>query len=344
MNQYLVLSQVSVQNANNIAGLTWGFPAITQFMGFVHALDRKISSRYQGDYSTELSGCAVIANDVNNKVYQPKPYADLEFLQSKNPPVLAKHKAKGSAPIIEEGKLNMTVSLVIEIGSPLSLTVDATALFENKIDTLCRGMRIAGGTVLNIGNVTLLSASTEVQKTHLLRRVKSMCRGGYALKDRSAYLAAHVGTVSAEKENVLFEAWLDFSRLKSSAKPLSESDKDAKKTAAEWSYENKPFTGFLVPLMTGYKAISDVYSSEQISSVRDASTPARFVEAVHTVGEWVGASRIDCLDDYVWRYHNKSEWYLCQQTHNNNDSVLQDNEDELSSELQENMNQILNLF
>jgi len=92
MSQFLVLSHIDVQNANSIAGLTWGFPAITHFLGFTHALNRKISKQYQGNYDTELVGCAVISNSVHNKVYQPKKYADFEFLQSKNPPVLAKHK------------------------------------------------------------------------------------------------------------------------------------------------------------------------------------------------------------------------------------------------------------
>ena len=44
MSQYLVLSKINIQNANSIAGLTWGFPAITNFLGFTHALNRKISN------------------------------------------------------------------------------------------------------------------------------------------------------------------------------------------------------------------------------------------------------------------------------------------------------------
>ena len=50
MSQYLVLSHIDTQNANSIAGLTWGFPAITQFLGFTHALSRKLSSHYEGIY------------------------------------------------------------------------------------------------------------------------------------------------------------------------------------------------------------------------------------------------------------------------------------------------------
>lgn len=92
MSQYIVLSKIKIQNANSIAGFTWGFPAITQFLGFTHALNRKISSQYNGEYDTQLSGCMVIANQVDNKVYQPRAYGDFEFLQSRNPPVWKKIK------------------------------------------------------------------------------------------------------------------------------------------------------------------------------------------------------------------------------------------------------------
>ena len=89
MSQYLLINRIQVQNANAVAGFTWGFPAITHFLGFVHNLQRKISQHetYQ-DFS--LSGCAVIAhqhhvhsykktNEKGNKV------GDFLFSQSKNP-------------------------------------------------------------------------------------------------------------------------------------------------------------------------------------------------------------------------------------------------------------------
>ena len=42
MNQYILLNRIKVQNANAIAGFTWGFPAITHFLGFSHNLSRKL--------------------------------------------------------------------------------------------------------------------------------------------------------------------------------------------------------------------------------------------------------------------------------------------------------------
>ncbi|MDP0953515.1 type I-F CRISPR-associated protein Csy2, partial [Klebsiella pneumoniae] len=38
----LVLPRLRIQNANAISGVfTWGFPAMTAFVGMMHALERK---------------------------------------------------------------------------------------------------------------------------------------------------------------------------------------------------------------------------------------------------------------------------------------------------------------
>jgi CRISPR-associated protein Csy2 len=260
MSQYLVLSHIDIQNANSIAGLTWGFPAITHFLGFTHALNRKFSNHYEGEYESELTGCAVISHTFQNKVYQPKKYADFEFLQSKNPPVLAKHKS-ASPPIIEEGKMNLTVSLVIELNKPLALTTEEIDELQRNILSKCYQMRLAGGTILNIKQVKLLSASTQEQHIAMLRKIKRLTLPGFVLLDRSDYLqehyqallARHKADKSASKEPQLLDAWLDFAALKFKAVPqLSEEQCEPdENTLANWEYVAKPNPGYLVPLMTG---------------------------------------------------------------------------------------------
>lgn len=324
MSQYLVLSRIKIQNANTIAGFTWGFPAITQFLGFTHALNRKFSDGYNGHYPCELTGCMVIANKVDNKVYKPKEFADLEFLQSKNPPVLAQHKS-GSPPIIEEGKVNLTVSLVLELDKPLSLTLEQIDKLENYIESLCRSMRIAGGSVLDIARVKLLSASTEEQEDAMLKKVQRLCMPGFALKDQSDYLAQQVESISTlmdeDHSQPILDAWLDFSALKSTANPkLKEGQTEPdERTDASWSYAKRK--GYLVPLMVGYKAISEVYDAGQVECTRDPNIPTRFVEAIHSIGEWLSMHRVSRLEEFIWRYHQHDEWYLCQQGPNKPDKA-----------------------
>jgi len=354
MSQYLVLSHVEIQNANSIAGLTWGFPAITQFLGFTHALSRKLSKNYEGEYDFELVGCGVISHSTHNKVYQPKQYADFEFLQSKNPPVLSKHKS-ASPPIIEEGKMNLTVSLIIELDNVLTLTEEKIKELENKVLELCYRMRIAGGTVLNIKKAKVLSASTQKQQSDMLRKIKRLTMPGFVLLDRKDYLQQHYQELlekyneekKTEEEPQLIEAWLNFSVLKFQAIPeLSKGQENPdKNTPAKWEYVRKPNNGYLVPLMTGYKAISELYSAGEVLNTRDESTPSRFVEAIHSVGEWKGMHNTKDIAAIIWRYRHDEQWYLCEQ--NNTASVVEgiDTKSNEAKEIQTiNLNEALNLF
>ena len=44
----LVLPRLKVQNANAISSpLTWGFPPPSAFLGFAHALERRLSARHE---------------------------------------------------------------------------------------------------------------------------------------------------------------------------------------------------------------------------------------------------------------------------------------------------------
>ncbi len=326
MSQYLVLSHIKIQNANSIAGLTWGFPAITQFLGFTHALNRKISNQYDGEYDTELIGCGVISHAIQNKVYQPKQYADFEFIQSRNPPVLALHKNGKKVPVIEEGKMNLTVSLVIELNKSLTLTTEQIKEFEQKIESLSYQMRIAGGTLLSISKVNLLAASTQNQHTDMLRKIKRLTMPGFVLFDRHEYLQQHYQTLLTKhsskggnaKKPQLIDAWLDFSALKFKAIPELSKDQNQPddNTTAKWEYISKPNTGYLIPLMTGYKAISELYTPKQVKNTRDETTPTRFVEAIHSVGEWKSMHNTKHIIDIIWRYQHDGQWYLCKQNIN----------------------------
>lgn len=354
MSQYLVLSHIDIQNANSIAGLTWGFPAITHFLGFTHALSRKLSDCYGGEYDFELAGCGVVSHSTHNKVYQSKKYADFEFLQSKNPPVLSKHKS-ASPPIIEEGKMNLTVSLVIELDRSLTLTTDQLKELEQKVLAFCHRMRIAGGTVLKIQQAKLLSASTLKQHSEMLRKIKRLTMPGFVLLDRKDYLQKHYQDLltkyDEEQENKekpqFIDAWLNFSARKFEAHPDLSEDHNApdENTPANWEYVAKPKPGYLVPLMTGYKAISELYTPGEVTNTRDETTPVCFVEAIHSVGEWKGMHSTKDISAIIWRYHHDDQWYICKQ---NNNALIDEDIDSKNNKIEEtqsiNLNDALNLF
>ena len=313
MSQYIVLNRISIQNANCIAGFTWGFPAITHFLGFTHALRRKLEK----DFSISLSGCAVICHDYQVHGYRPKPYSDFQFIQSKNPPYLPKHGKKSNPPIIEEGKMNLTVSLVLELDRELVGTTGFKNNFKEKLVEQCLKSKLAGGVVLFTGEVSILSASTKDDRRKMNYRVKRLLMPGFVLMDRSDALAKHYDTLITENGGAeLLDAWLDFSTLKFKATPLPESkdEKVDQNTKAKWELLGKPATGWMVPIMTGYKAISPVYAPGEVENARDSEVPVCFVEAVHSVGEWKGIHRLKDISEAIWRYDFENEWYLCKQS------------------------------
>lgn len=306
-NTYIVFERISVQDANCIAGFTYGFPAITHFLGFSHALSRKLSV----SQSMTLQGCAVICHQHQIHAYQPKGFGDYVFAQSKNPPT-TKAKARETPPIIEEGKMDMTVSLVMACPDlKINRTAEILAL-KQKLHQLAHQHRLAGGSIQHIAAVHVLNKDEQ----KLLRIFKRLLLPGFVLMDRSDLLARHYQALKQQQSDTeLIDAWLDFSAFKYQAEPkLKEGELEATdKTEAEWLRMDKPEKGWLVPITNGYKAISPVYPAGEVSNTRDFTTPVCFVEAAHSIGEWRSLHRIQQVSDMLWHYRHEQDWYLCQQ-------------------------------
>ena len=336
MSQYLVLSRIKVQKANCIAGFTWGFPAITHFLGFTHALQRKLLK----DYDIEFDGCAVVSHEYQVHAYKPTQKSKYEFVQSKNPAVLAKHKTHSSPPIIEEGKMNLTVSLVIRLSKELVTTTEQIQKFKLSVLEISSTGRLAGGSIQSVNHIELLSSSTEEQAQKLNRKIKRLTMPGFILKDRSKYLKQHFEHLKLKDPDVqLLDAWLDFSAIKYKAIPrLKDTEqKPTLETDADWEFVSKPEKGWLVPIMTGFKAISQEYATDEIGDLRVSDSDSSvvsccFVEAVHSIGEWKSVHRVADIDEMIWQYHFENEWYLCEQakTPSNNEAAVV-NESNLTS-------------
>ncbi|MDV6340332.1 type I-F CRISPR-associated protein Csy2 [Nitrosomonas sp. Is24] len=313
-NAYIIFERISVQDANCIAGFTYGFPAITHFLGFGHALSRKLSV----NQNLTLQGCAVICHQHQIHAYQPKEHRDFVFAQTKNPPRekgkdnKGREKATITPPIIEEGKMNMTVSLVMACPD---LNLSRTAEINDLVQTImnfAHQHRLAGGSIQHIAAIHVLN----LDQQKLSKKLKRLLLPGFVLMDRSDLLASHYHTLKQQQADAeLIDAWLDFSALKYQAQPkLKEDEPEATdKTEAEWVRLDKPAKGWLVPITNGYKAISPVYSAGEVSNTRDSTTPVCFVEAVHSIGEWRSLHRIQQVSDMLWHYRYEQDWYLCQQ-------------------------------
>lgn len=319
MSQYLLLHKINVQNANAIAGLTYGFPAITNFLGFAHALSRKLPH----ELGVSLGGVAVISHQNLVHARQPKGWGDYVFALTRNP---LTHQGN-TAPINEEGRLNMTVSLLIEVDGLIAGDEANTDKLIENISNLLPSHRLAGGQIIDWAGIAITPFS-EDSKT--LRKLMP----GYLLIDRSDYLAQHQAKLKQyDSKASLFDAWCDFAALKYQAEKLdAESSEGAEsepnRIKANWSYVPKPKPGYLVPITTGYCAISPVYPAGEVANVRDMSVPVVFAEAAYGIGEWMSVHRIDNIADGIWRYEYQHPWYVAKSTPFIEDEIAPDFADE----------------
>jgi len=193
MSQLVLINRITVQNANAVAGFTWGFPAITHFWGFTHSLSRKLAATNEYN-DIFLSGCAVVAHQ--HKVHTYKPSYDYQFLQTRNPAYLKKDVgnlvSKGKTPpIIEEGKMNMTVSLLLGCNGNIG---NREKNFNQWLKKTCLLQRLAGGSILDISNVEIL----RTENSTYVRNVTYKLLPGFFLMDRSSYLELPFETLQLE--------------------------------------------------------------------------------------------------------------------------------------------------
>lgn len=302
MKSYLLLKKIDVQNANAIAGLTYGFPAITNFLGFAHALSRKLAPKV----GVKLGGVAVISH--KNAVHARKPsgWGDYVFALTRNP---LTQQGK-TAPINEEGRMSMQVSLLIELEGMASGNEQKKAQLMAELRRIVPAMRVAGGQITHVQDY--LALTDEKQQSKELRRLMP----GFALIDRRHYLAEHFAVLQQVKpESTLMDAWCDFATLAYKATPLDGevvNEEGEGKTKAQWDYKPKPNAGYLVPLASGYCAISKCYQPGEVANVRDTSVPVTFAETAYTVGEWLSVHRLENIQRGIWHYHHDIPWYVAQ--------------------------------
>ncbi len=326
MSQYITLGHIEVQGANAVAGITYGFPAVTNFLGFVHALSRKLEEKR----GVKLDGCVVVCHDFQLHTYQVDSYryGDYYFFQTKNTSSGRYHQAKDrgkTPPVIQEGKMDIEVSLVIEC-SGFNGTEDEKEIFEEYVKRLALRHRLAGGRIVNIAHSTIETIVDEKG----FRKIRRRLLPGFVLKERNEYLQEHLKKLQEENENSdMLEAWLDFCSIKYRAEPmLKEGEELSNKTEAIWHRVERPNRGYLVPLMVGYQAIDRLYEAGEVANARDSTLPFCFVEALYGIGEWLSPHRLESLEEVLWRYRYEDGYYLTTQerfndNQNSSDDILE---------------------
>lgn len=328
----LILPRLRVQNANAISSpLTWGFPSPTAFLGFVHALERRLSVHRQ-----EFNGVGIVCHDFEAQTFRPNRRQHLIFTQSRNPVYLKKDAAKfiaegTPAAIVEEGHAHLVASLIIAVYGGFDESQEeqdfAEAAYQKAL-----GMRLAGGSVL-----LALDPRTPkpewvpwpevgVDQRATFKRLRRKLLPGFALVHRPDLLGQRLSEMKAEGDNSagVLDALLDLTRLNhvpvtaasGEGKVINGAEGGAPNPSANpdvpngdsgsrvaWQVRARP--GWLVPLPIGYAGISELHAPGKVANARDATTPLRFVESLYSLGQWIAPHRLSSLEQLLW--HSAAE-------------------------------------
>lgn len=300
---YLLLRQVKIHNANAFSSpLTIGFPAMTAWLGAMHALERKLR-RNEALSSIRLKKLAVSCHDFNLQTYKgPGDYMNSVIITSN--PLRKKGASFERPPFIEEARIHLTVSLLIEVDG---LSSSNYSIFNEKTTKVLNGMKIAGGDILAFSPIDDPIKSTSTRGSRILlvdedsekdvRRAIRSLMPGYVLIERRQLLKQRQEKLEAQDT---LQALLDLLALH------YEHD-DEHDT---WHLQPREEQGWLVPIVTGFKGLTPL---GHVANQRDASTLHRFAEPVLTLGEFKMPHHFQDIDQMMWQYHYDEQdgLYVC---------------------------------
>lgn len=293
MKRYLLLPEMQIQNANAMSSTcTIGFPAMTAWMGAVHALERKLTDT-AGMEAVRFTGVAVSCQNYQLQVYRgPGDYRN-SIIGTANPPVSAGGNSVKPSSFIANARIHLRVSLLIEVQG---IHGSGKTLFNKVLEQKLPAMRWAGGDLIKYGKPQMLYATEghEAEERAVLRRLMP----GYVLIERRDLM-----TKAMQNGEEGLSALLRFLSVHHSARR----DEEGQMTGWD-SYREEP--GWLVPIAVGFKGLSPL---GQVACQRDPKTPHRFAENVLTLGEFRLPCRFRHVDDILWHYEyqESAALYLC---------------------------------
>ena len=294
IKRLLLLPHIEVQNANALSSpFTIGFPAMTAWLGAVHALQRKLNGK--GYNSIKFDSVAVISHQCDLQTHKGIDDFVHSIIGTGNP----LDKTGSRSAFIEEARCHLDVSLVIEYkGIDKD---DEQNIQENIIHLLNSRMKMAGGDILTFkepqffkvenGNTADLTALTRklMPGYAIIERRGLMVEAMQAGQDAMDALIDHLATHHQYKKAVV---------------------EDAEKIT--WT-SNRKSKGWIVPIATGFHGLTDLGEAK---NQRDPNTPHRFAESIVTLGEFKMPHSIKSIDEILWRYQTDqtNNLYLCSQT------------------------------
>lgn len=296
---YLFFKHIKILNANAISSpLTYGFPAITGFAGGIHNLSRKIS-QINDLAHIRLDGVLLACFDCNVQTYRENAYKDYSFIQSRNPIL----KSGKTAPIIEEGKCHLTLSLMVGVySSEFFLSDDEIDSLKKNTLTLLQQQRLVGGSVVSVDKFN----PVQFIEPEKINEFKTQLLPAFVLMDAHSELGEITQLLQKDNPNATaLDALIETAVLHHM--PTSNE---------KWQTQSiKKGRGWLVPVPVGYQGISPIFKAGEMANNRNPEYESQYVESIYSLGKWVFPHRIDDLAKAFWYqvYQPEQDLYLVQQ-------------------------------
>ncbi|MBQ0754153.1 MAG: type I-F CRISPR-associated protein Csy2 [Gammaproteobacteria bacterium] len=305
----LILPRLRIQNANAISSsMTWGFPAMSAFVGAMHALERKLPDSVDLLFNSVGVICHGLDAQVTTGGFTKS------FLLTRNPV----GKDGNTAPIIEEGRAHIEVTLVLGVeGKACDGDWHSRDAVASEVAHIVAGMRIAGGSVMpalpgqraSRQRPKLISLADDAsEREEQFKRLRRSWLPGFALVSRDDLLAQRVAELQASNPDATeLDAWLDCSRLNIHCVEQQPEKSDVAQTDPAFSWQVRKLPGWIVPIPIGYGALSECYKPGAVLNARDTTTPFRFVESLYSLGQWISPHRLGSPTDLLWYPSNDLE-------------------------------------
>ncbi|MCW8930870.1 MAG: type I-F CRISPR-associated protein Csy2 [Gammaproteobacteria bacterium] len=286
MKDILLIPNIKIHNANALSSpYTIGFPAMTAWLGFMHALERRLPDEFS---DIQFTGLIVSCLDMNLHVYKGKSDYVNSIISTSNP--LDKSGKRPS--FIEEARCDIEVTIAIECNMNFIDYDNFTACIDKTLHT----MKVASGDIISFKSCRHL----EVENTEPIGLTKYLMPG-FCLVSRQELMRE-----SMQQEKDAIDAMLDYLKITTD---IEIDENHIVNKSKPYKKEN----GWIVPIAIGFQGISELGN---LKSTRDLMTSHRFAESVVTLGEFKMSYSFETIDEMIWRFqeYKGNDLYLC---HNN---------------------------
>ncbi len=299
MRPFLLIPHIRIHNANAMSSpYSIGFPAMTAWLGAVHALQRKLQQLPDFE-SLCLSKVGISCHQLEVQTHRSKGDFVSSIIGTGNP--LGKDGSRPS--FIEEARCHVTVSLLIEMSESDPEWEESLPI---AIAPMLRQMKMASGDVLSFREPKVLYL--EEGNASELKKLTQRLMLGHVLVERRQLLQDYV---AQNPEQDVLHALLAHLHIRHRVAVDANQEAIAIGNNQYLWEASRLQAGWLVPIAVGFQGISPLGLAQ---NQRDANTPHRFAESVLTLGEFVMPYRIECIDDMLWHHHVDAEQdlYVCQ--------------------------------